>query len=328
MFVVNTHITIGNLFFDFIMDGEIDTSWKNLTDRAELKLPRNISIFSKPELLIQEIIKKGDKVKIELGYDGNLQTEFIGYVSEVQIGIPIVLQCEDSTYLLKQHKVSNSWRNATLEDIIKDIVPAGMQYKVADFKIGAYYAKNATAAIVLKDLQTRYAMKPFFRDEVLYVGFAYPTDKWKAVKYDFSINAKAKNKKLKYTAAGDEKFHVKGISINSKGEKTIVEVGDPSGAERTLHYYNVDEATLRTNTENDYKKLQYEGFRGSFHAFAIPFAQHGDIAFLKDEFYPENKGAYFVDRVKTTFGFKVGIDREVFLGPRASNTELNDITNG
>lgn len=327
MFVVSAHITIGNLFFDFVMDGEIDTSWKNLTDRAVLKLPRNISIFSKPDLLIQDIIKKGDIVKIELGYDGNLQTEFVGYVSTIQLGIPIVIECEDSMYLMKQQKVSQSWRDAYLVDIIKSILPAGMKYEVLDFKIGAYYAKNATAAIILDDLKTRYGLKPFFRDEVLYVGFAYPTDKWKAVKYDFSLNAKSKNKKLKHVSEGDVKFFVKGISINAAGQKTIIEVGDPSGAERTLHYYNIGEAELKANVENDYKKLQYEGFTGSFHAFAVPFAQHGDIAFIKDDFYPEHKGAYFVDRVKTSFGHGVGIDREIFLGSRASNQEIKTVSN-
>lgn len=326
MFIVNTHITIGELFFDFSMNGFINSSWKDLTDKASLKIPRNIRKFSEDDKLIQDFIKKGDKVKIELGYDGNLETEFIGYVSEIQLGIPVQIHCEDSMWILKQSKISQSWTNATLKDIIFDIIPNSMQYEVADLRVGSYYANNASPAIILEDLKKRYGMKSFFREDVLYVGFAYPTDKWKSVTYDFSKNAKEKGKHLKYTRENDVSIFVKGISINSKGDKITYEKGDKSGVQRTLHYYNIDLATLTANVERDYKKLQYEGFRGSFKAFAVPFAQHGDIAFIIDEFYPEHKGAYFIDRVKTVFGPKKGIDRQVYLGARASNTEIKEVS--
>lgn len=325
MFIVNSNITIGSLNFDFVIDGWINSSWKDLTDKAEIRLPRNIKAFNEGDELIQDIIKKGDPVEIKLGYDGELKTEFIGYVSEVKLGIPLEIICEDSMWILKQSKVSESWSDATLEDIIFDIIPNEMQYEVADFKIGKYYANNVSPAVVLEDLKSRYGMKSFFRDDVLYVGFAYPTDKWKAITYDFSRNAKEHGKDLKYVAEGDVSLFVKGTSIDSKGNKITYEYGDSSGAQRTLHYYNIDAATLKSNVERDYKLLQYEGFRGSFHAFAIPFAQHGDIAFIQDDFYPEHKGAYFVDRVKTSFGVKKGIDRQIHLGSRASNAEVQDV---
>lgn len=325
MFVVNSHITIGQLAFDFVMNGSIESSWQTLTDRAEIELPRKIKIFDQPGKLIQDIIKKGDEVTIELGYDGRLETEFVGYVTEVKLGVPIKLRCEDSFYLLKQKKVNKSWRNATLLDIVSDIVPEGMKYEVLDFNIGAYYAKNATAAIILEDLKNRYGMKPFFRDKVLYVGFAYPLDKWKSVKYDFSKNVKAKGKNLEYKRAEDVKFSVKGVSINAAGQKTIVEVGDPEGAERTLHYYNLTQAELKANVERDYKKLQYDGLRGSFDAFARPFAQHGDIAFVIDEDYPEYRGAYFIDKTKVAFGPSKGIERRVYLGSKAANEEILEV---
>lgn len=325
MFKVDVNITIGNYTFDFIMDGEINSSWKDITDKAVLKFPRNIKVFSQDGKLIQDIINKGDKVEIQLGYDGNLETEFTGYISEVQLGIPLVIHCEDDMWILKQSKVSQSWSDAKLEDIISAILPSGMNYEVVDFKIGAYYANQATPAIILNDLKKRYGMKPFFRDGVLYVGFAYPEDKNKAVTYDFSKNAKEKGKKLKYVRESDVKLRVKGISIDSKGEKIEYEKGDAEGGQRTLHYYNLSMTELQANVERDYSKLLYEGFRGSFRAFAIPHVKHGDIAYIIDDFYPEHKGAYFVDRVKTSFGHNKGIDRQIHLGSRASSSELKAV---
>lgn len=52
---------------------KIETSWKSLTDTAEITLPRNVKGFK-----VSELLKEGDAVEILLGYDGNLKPEFSG----------------------------------------------------------------------------------------------------------------------------------------------------------------------------------------------------------------------------------------------------------
>lgn len=321
MFRVDVNITIGKINLDFVVDGEIKSTWKDLTDTAKIVLPRNIKKM-KSQDLISDLISKGDEVTIKLGYDGILKTEFEGFVTEVEVGIPVVIHCEDHMWKLKQSKITHSWKSASLDDIIFLITPNDVDYECLDFKIGAFRIDKATPAQVLEYLKSHYGMKPFFRNKKLYVGFAYPLDDYSIVKYDFQRNAKEKGKKLKYTKKSDVKLKVKGISYKPDGTKIEWETGDPEGAERTLSYYNITLNELKENVQRDFDKLLYDGFRGSFKGFARPFVKHGDVAYIYDDLVPDHRGAYFVDSVKTQFGSKVGIERTIELGSLATVTQI------
>lgn len=321
MFRVDVNIKIGVLNIDFVVDGEIKSSWKNLTDTAKIVLPRNIKKFKGTEL-IQDLIAKGDEVEIKLGYDGVLKTEFVGFVTEVEVGIPLVIHCEDYMWKMKQSTISHSWKSATLDDIVYLITPNDIEYECLDFSIGAFRIDKASPAQVLEYLKSHYGMKPFFRGKKLYVGFAYPLDQYAVVKYDFQRNAKEAGKKLKYTRKSDVKLKVKGISYKADGTKLEYETGDADGAERTLSYYNCTLESLKENVHRDFDKLLYEGFRGDFKAFARPYVQHGDIASIVDDQVPDHVGAYFVDSVKIEFGPKSGIERTIELGALASVSQI------
>ena len=71
-----------------------------LTDSAEIVLPRRIKYFAGKDL--KELLSAGDQVKIELGYDSNLYTEFEGYISLIGWGVPVTIRCEDEMYNLKR----------------------------------------------------------------------------------------------------------------------------------------------------------------------------------------------------------------------------------
>ena len=321
MFRVDVHIKIGVVDIDFCVDGEIKSTWKDLTDTARIVLPKNIKKLKGHEL-IQDLIAKGDAVEIQLGYDGVMNVEFAGFVTEVEVGIPLVIHCEDYMWKLKQSTITHSWKKATLEDIVFLITPNDIEYECLDFEIGAFRIDKASPAQVLEYLKSHYGMKPFFRGKKLYVGFAYPFDNYSLVRYDFQRNVKEKGQRLKYTRKSDVKLKVKGISYLADGTKIEYETGNPEGAERTLSYYNVSKAALQENVQRDCDKLLYEGFRGDFKAFARPYVQHGDIANIKDDMVPDHVGTYFVDSVKTMFGPKHGIERTIEIGALASVTEI------
>ncbi|UVP09466.1 hypothetical protein NXW52_16290 [Bacteroides ovatus] len=69
-----------------------------------------------PEKTWKELLSAGDQVKIELGYDSNLYTEFEGYISLIGWGVPVTIRCEDEMYNLKRKTVSYSAKNVTLEE--------------------------------------------------------------------------------------------------------------------------------------------------------------------------------------------------------------------
>ena len=84
----------------------IESSWKMLTDSAEIRLPRRIKYFAGKDL--KEMLSAGDQVKIELGYDGDLYTEFEGYISLIGWGVPVTIRCEDEMYKLKRKTCHSS----------------------------------------------------------------------------------------------------------------------------------------------------------------------------------------------------------------------------
>ena len=69
------------IVFDFVNNVEINTSYENLTDTAKITLPRKLNFDGKPIVVgVTSLFKRGDKVKIELGYFPNLRTVFNGYI--------------------------------------------------------------------------------------------------------------------------------------------------------------------------------------------------------------------------------------------------------
>lgn len=317
MFKVSTNIIIGDLTFDFVASGSINSSWKNLTDTAKIVLPKKVMVNTKGEqIAIQDIIKKGDKVQINLGYDGELNTEFMGYVSSVNTGIPTVIECEDDMWQLKQQSnIQASWKNAKLADVVAKVAP-NIYSEVLDVELGAFRINDVNAAQVLGSLR-EYGLNAYFRNGILYVGFRYPLTDYSTVNYHFQQNVVHGSNNLSYRKKEDVKIKVKATSILTTNEKIEVELGDPDGALRSLHYYNLSEKELRKTAERDLEGLKLDGLRGSFRSFALPFVQHGDVASITDEYYPDHNGDYFIDSVKTEFGYKTGIKRTIELGRKA-----------
>lgn len=93
-------------FDDFVNDVEIKSSFKNLTDTATIVIPRKLKWKEKPLIDgLHSIIKRDDKVKIELGYYTNgtqgLRLVFDGFVKRLVPNAPITIECEDYMFAVK-----------------------------------------------------------------------------------------------------------------------------------------------------------------------------------------------------------------------------------
>ncbi|MDD3458549.1 MAG: hypothetical protein PHO74_03650, partial [Weeksellaceae bacterium] len=93
-------------------DIKIESNWRQLTDTAEITLPRNVLFFEENDL--REVFKRGDSVEIKLGYDDVLITEFTGYISQVFANIPILIRCQNEMFKVKQIPVNYSHANVSL----------------------------------------------------------------------------------------------------------------------------------------------------------------------------------------------------------------------
>jgi len=302
MFGLSSHIAItdptGTNFieFNFVNEVEIDRSRRKLTTTATVKVARKLKILNGD---INDIIKRGSKIIVQLGYDDNYTEEFTGYVTGLGAKIPLEIKCEDSMWTLKQNSFSKAWKNVKVAEIIDYIYKGAAQ--VVDLKIGGLIVKQQSTAQILDDLK-KFGLQCYFDEGILIVDFAGAVhNKGKEVNFDFVKNVVA-NDNLEYKLKDDARIKVRATSKLATGKKIELVLGDNDGEEHTLHYVNMDKDQLQKIATAELDKLKYNGFKGSFKAFGLPTIKPGDIAVLNDPDYPEHNGAYLVEAVKTTYG--------------------------
>jgi len=309
-------ITIGEILkpIRFVHKVRIEKSWKKLTDNATVILPKNLQLKSKN---LHDLIKKGDAIKIELGYDGNLNTEFDGYVTRIKANTPVEIQCEDQMWLLKKTNLVMSWDSVNLQEMIRNITPGAVDIgNVLDLELGSFRINNVTPAKVLEVLREKYGLVSFFRNGSLNVGFPYPAIPEIKV-YNFQSNIAKSN--LEYKLDDDLALRVRAISIMPDNTKIEIELGDPEGEVRTLHYYNIsDKAELKKIAESQIGLLKAKGYRGNFEGFGVPVVEHSNGVRIEDNEYPERAGTYFVDSVIAMFGVR-GYRRRMICGRKIEN---------
>lgn len=312
MKVTSIKIQIGKLAFDYVHNVEASTDWENLTNTCVIRLPANLSLNVNK---LRDLIKPGDKVEINGGYNGKLNWIFQGYVAGIKPTTPIELRCEDGMYILKQSTINDHLYNCKLSTLFKkyfnDIAIDFIDVEIGDFRI-----ENMNRAKVLEKLK-EWGIHSFFRQGVLVVGKPY--DVQYARKIVFHINGSQRNiidDNLEYRRARDIKLCVKAISLYPDGSKSEVKIGAEGGENRTLNYYNLSINELTKAAQRDYERMVYDGYRGSFTTFLEPFVRQGDIVLLNSSENSDRTGEFWVDKVTYRLGTD-GFRQEIKLGPKA-----------
>ncbi len=315
-------ITIGKVKLNAIESINVKSSWRALTDTAEIVLPRNLDYKGQK---LDQVILRNDPVVIKVGYVGReMITEFEGYVREVEPNVPIRILCEDEMLKLKAGKITKSWRNAKLEEIVKLIAP-GYTYKIQDAKL-SYICKDKTPAQVLLDLRD-YGVYSYFRKIdgklTLVSGFPYQLE---FSKLTLHMQKNVNKNDLKFRSATDYRLEVKAIANLPTGRKTIEHwpYKDVEGAELiTMNYgeLSTDEAErkkqLLAYAQAEYTKYKVDGYRGNVVLWQIPIVRHGDQVRVIDARYPEREGIYIVDATILESA-EPYVKRTCELGPKVS----------
>lgn len=304
------------IVFDFVNEVEIETSYENLTDTAKITIPRKLNFDGKPIAVgVDSIFKRGDSVKIELGYFPDLRTVFDGYISKVNPKTPIVLECEDKMFILKTTIISKySKTSVTLKNLLTDIIGDVVEFRtLLDVELGSFKVSNASVAKVLDTLKSDYGFYSYFVNGVLNVGLAADSSDTQTIEYKFEENI-IDDSSLEYQRSEDMRLKVKAVSINSSDNSKIeVEVGDEDGALKTFYTQNATLEGLRQFANLKLTEWKYEGFSGSFTTFGEPYIRHGDTAQLISDKFPEKNGLYEVVSVKRIFGMD-GYKQDIELG--------------
>lgn len=297
---------------DFVTAVEITRDTEKLTTEAKITLPKKIKWDGAAEIPV----RRGDSVRISLGYDGNLQLAFVGYVRDVGFKTPVVITCEDDMFKLKQMPaVKKAYRSVNLETLLKD---QGITYRLNIMgaqSLGAYRITADTVAALLGKLSEQ-GVRSFFRYEdgepVLYCGVLFERDSAPAQVFRSGLNI-ISDQSLQQQKAENMRLCVKAVSLMPDNKKIKIEVGDADGERRTLHTYNKTESELKAWAEQEVKRLKRDGLTGSFTTFGACLVDCLDaIGIIIDG---NKMGVYQVKKNVIKYGDS-GFRQEITLGLR------------
>jgi hypothetical protein len=371
------------LNFDFLTKYEAGDSWRDMTNKGKLVIPKNLYFrdqFNRRRPLHgtnvniggfssnAPLVLRGDSVVMSVGYKyfakRNDQREttsvskiFTGYVSKVGSKIPIEIELEDNMWLLKQTPVDTMTftKSQGLNSILQYLVgKTNAQFgtslttnALTETTFGTFPIGNETCAQVLQRLQKTYGFESYFRVNELRCGsiiyipseaqqrtFTFQVDiiDDDNIEYqrkdDITLSAIARNTIVEETG----KFTKDGIAktkrvrlevlVSLRGGKTTVKqinTGDKiapnvEGERRTLFYPGATTiAQLSQLAINELQKYYYDGLKGYFTTFALPFVRMGDDVTLIDNIMPERNGTYRVKEVDYSGSISEGFRQKIHL---------------
>ncbi|TSE05672.1 hypothetical protein [Aquimarina algiphila] len=314
---MNCEVTIGKVVFDRVNSITIMSSIKKLADTATIVVPRafnRATIAGKPGSLekrnITEYIKVDDPVSIKLGYDGNLEEEFSGYITKIGADIPLKIECMDEMTLLKKNNFTRTFASASLMELLNYIAPEYTHEVIDDVNLQKFTINNKSGFQVLELLRKNYGLHSYFKDKVLHVGFPISLIPTQNHRFVLNKNVRAKSNNLKFVKKEDVKLLLKAISINTDGGRIFSEFGDKGGAQRTLHFSNKTLEELKNLAEKNYKSLSFDGYQGNIPGWGIPRTKPGDAIEITAPKYSERDGRYLIEGVTIKFNGSDGFLRE------------------
>jgi hypothetical protein len=308
---------------------EITRSVEQLSDTATITLPG--SVFNKA-LEIEDKIKRGNTVKIELGYnadmttttpappkEGNsaLVTEFEGFIESIETNDgSITIKCEDAIYQLRQPVADKELINPDVSDVLNYVLAQIEGYTLScdyQFKYDKFTILSNTAYKVVKQIQEETKANVYLKGNVLHVHPQYK-EIFGLAEYSFQHNIESSE--LEYRNADDKKTEVI-VEGKSKDGKVIRETaGEKGGDTITIKIDGVsDPASLKNMAEEQLKVKSYTGYSGSFTGWLIPYCDAGYKVTISDEDYEYKSGTYYVLEVVTNFS-KAGGSRQIKIGSK------------
>lgn len=307
-----------------VSKASIETSWKLICGKAEIILPRNIKDFDKYK--IKEIFKRGDKVEIYLGYNGNLNHRFTGYIDQVSADIPVTIKLEDEMWKLKQIEVSFAHPNIKLKEFVTKIIGSFPIDIDSDIALGAVRFNKMKFGEILNKLRDEYSLYAFIRNGKFTI-YKVHSDVTENIPV-FDLERNCSDNSLNYISKDDRLVKIIGTTIqrvakaiknNEDQKKLKFEWGDKDAKETINWTFNVTTLEdLQREVKKMYNDRKRDGFDGKFTTLGLIPLQHGQKVKLQSSLYPDRNGIYYIDGISETFSKEDGYKQEVELGQTAS----------
>jgi hypothetical protein len=340
-FVLNSDITIGNFQFSGVNEVHISRGIHGVIDTATIHIPSISKIVSNgkvnPDIVVTgKQFSDGDPVTIKLGYNGNLQTEFMGFVKRRNLDMPLVVECEGYSWLLRRNNVNIFYPTVSVADLLAAAVAGidadyiiNVQCEV-DITLNNVSIENKCGLEVLDMLST-------YTDDCLTCFFIEPNTLWCGLVYTpfaggdnpfgTGEDINSVNYRLGYNLVKDNSLEERltendpvlvRYSKKLANGTVITATSDafPNYVRNTNKILNhiTDAASLTMLANEKAYKLNYAGYEGSLRAFLQPYCLPGYNAYIADDRYPERNGNYLVEGVQVDFGVN-GARRIIEMGP-------------
>lgn len=323
-----SEITIGIFSFDFVTNLTIESSWDTFTDKGVLTIPNKFRKDNK-DLIVGDnnVFKRGDKVEIKIGYFPNLVTKFKGFLSNIQPDSPLIMNFEDTMWLLKQENlVSKTFTKTKIRDVIEyataSLTDLKIEFDNPDTEIGDFQVDNkgfVNAVTVFEVLKKQFGYFIYFQDEILQVRKIRSVLSLSKPIHKMSFQKNVIESSLIFQRDDDVNLVIKVESIDLITNKRITRYGFKvkgevviSAAQRTgqttksINVLNLNVKQIDEFIRDNIDKYIYEGYIGDFTTFLEPAVEHSDRIEFTDLKHPEREGRYLIKKVTTNFGINGG----------------------
>lgn len=313
---------LGKVMLRNVSQIEISESIQEMSNTARLTIPKAYSQLDQKAIL--EYFRVGDPVTIEAGYYRDdftdVALEFTGFIREIESDIPLVIHCDDETYPLRQNNNIKSYKDATLKQILTDIIPAPMTFECPDLNIGRFQTDNESSFQVLQRIKSDFGLYSRLQAGHLKVNLRdiiNGSDIKDVHTYVLNPVTTAgnlvKKNELKFKRKEDYKLHVKVTSMTPDGKKLTVSVGDKDkGSSRLQFTYpgKYTEVQLRDIATSIYNSRCYNGYTGTITGFGLPRTHAGDALVIEDKIETDREGKYLIEKVEITYEESGGFSRK------------------
>jgi hypothetical protein len=337
MFVLRSDISIGDLRFEGVQNVVIKRSVHSLIETAIIEVPAMAYIQEKGKTAPKQIVTAtqivtGSEVRIQLGYNGEMRTEFEGYVVNCKPGTPVVIMCEGASYLLRQNVPGVQPGKTTVKELIQSAVSKTTGKKAIkvtctlDMPILNTCSTSASGLEILNELvrATKDNLCCFFiKPHELWCGLLYsdytsgiPISNDETVGYRIGYNT------LKENTLEEHASNVKAGTVEYKRKSSTgqvlmgVSVSRWGGATKETAILNkiLQEKSLAELADEKVIRNNYKGYEGGITAFLQPYVAPGGSAKIVNTNMPEMDGVYLIESTEVTFGIN-GARRKIELGP-------------
>jgi len=345
MFALCSDITIGQ-FKMKPHDVKVNKSIYEYADKAVIKLPLSARIkkydtLSSVYVLTAKQFEPGDKVIINLGFNGSLTNEFTGFVRRINLTTPLEVECEGYSYQLRMQQYEKTFINAQLLDVLKYLV-LGTDIvldtaNIPGFKIDRLIiSKGTNGCQVLEEIKklSHNLIQFSFTGNILWGGLIFMNNKnvmgnypqKGIVKYQLGWNV-IKDDNLKVRESNGDLVTVI-YGMKTDGTKQMVETNGTVHKVRAkqvtttgnIGMKKVIKTTLTTDAASQQQmgmasqyKLNYDGYEGKITAFLQPYCEPAYQAVITDLKYPDRNGTYNIESTEVQYGMK-GARRIVGIG--------------